>query len=207
MTHRSQSTPTVAAFDFDGTLTFSDSLLFFLFHCFGICKTLLYLFALVPAFFLYAFRLLTRQEMKERVLKKFFRGISISQIQAFGNSFAKNSLHLRLRPNALSRIQWHLDKGHQCVLVSASLSAYLHPWAKSIGFKNFLTSELALDSQGYITGVLQGKNCWGAEKARRLSALLGPREKYVLYVYGDSRGDQELLQMADYAYYRTLEPR
>ena len=45
-----------------------------------------------------------------------------------------------------------------------------------------------------------GKNCWGTEKVRRLQELVGSKEGYVLYAYGDTRGDRELLEYADHPF-------
>lgn len=196
---------TVAAFDFDGTLTYRDTLISFLLFSCGLTKTTAFLAPLIPAFIRYECGLLSRQQTKERVLQKFFEGMPGSAMQKLGQAFAKDRLNTHLRPNALGRIQWHLSKGHRCILVSASIDTYLHPWAHLHGFHDAITSELAIDEHRCITGLLEGKNCWGEEKARRLAALLGPRENYVLYAYGDSRGDQEMLKMADFAFYRSLE--
>jgi phosphoserine phosphatase len=68
-----------------------------------------------------------------------------------------------------------------------------------------LASELAIDSQNCITGKLQGKNCWGEEKVAQLNELFGSKDNYILYAYGNSRGDKELLELADYPFYRTFE--
>ncbi|MCW8829046.1 MAG: HAD-IB family hydrolase, partial [Gammaproteobacteria bacterium] len=53
-------------------------------------------------------------------------------------------------------------------------------------------------------GCYDGENCYGAEKIRRLQSLLGERAGYDLYAYGDSRGDRELLALADHAYYKRM---
>jgi phosphoserine phosphatase len=56
---------------------------------------------------------------------------------------------------------------------------------------------------------LDGANCKGPEKVRRLQAHLGPLEEVVLEAYGDSRGDRELLLAAELPHYRSFqaEPR
>lgn len=205
MTDTQQSKPIVAVFDFDGTLTYWDTLLFFVVHAFGIVKTAAGLLTLAPAFIQYVCGCLSRQQMKEKVIAKFFKGMPLADVQKLGKAFAEGPLNRHLRQQSLYRIQWHINQGHRCILVSASLNVYLHPWALSAGFQDAVTSMLAVDNHNCITGRLEGKNCWGEEKARRLNALLGPRENYILYVYGDSRGDRELLSMADYAFYRRLE--
>jgi phosphatidylglycerophosphatase C len=39
---------------------------------------------------------------------------------------------------------------------------------------------------------------------RRLETLLGPRDGYTLYAYGDSRGDKALLSAADFPFYKKF---
>jgi phosphatidylglycerophosphatase C len=52
---------------------------------------------------------------------------------------------------------------------------------------------------------LAGRNCRGAEKAVRLREYLGP-EPVTLFAYGDSRGDRELLAMAQTAVWVRRAP-
>jgi phosphoserine phosphatase len=72
-----------------------------------------------------------------------------------------------------------------------------------VGVDEVIGSRLGIVG-GVYTGELALPNCYGVEKSRRLTALLGEREAYTLYAYGDSKGDKELLAMADYSYYRTM---
>ena len=88
----------------------------------------------------------------------------------------------------------------ECVLISASIDAYLDPWSKLAGFDHVICSRLETTPAGNVTGRLVGLNCWGPEKVRRLEELFGPLKKYTLYAYGDSRGDKELLAGADYPF-------
>ncbi|WP_059360450.1 HAD family hydrolase [Parachlamydia acanthamoebae] len=196
--------PIIAAFDFDGTLTYRDSLLPFLFFTHSRLETLKKLFILLPQFAEFELGLVTRQAIKEAILTRFFEGDSIEKVAELGRAFAEQILDSKIRPKGAEKIQWHLAQGHRCVLVSANLEIYLRPWALAHGFSDIVASELELTQNKRITGQLAGKNCWGPEKTKRLEQLLGPKEGYVLYAYGDSRGDQELLELADYPFYRTF---
>ncbi|WP_233464857.1 haloacid dehalogenase-like hydrolase [Paraburkholderia madseniana] len=49
-------------------------------------------------------------------------------------------------------------------------------------------------------GRLPSPNCWGPEKVRRLQRRFGDSQPRVLYVYGDSRGDREMLALAKHAW-------
>lgn len=198
------SKPVVAAFDFDGTITYHDSLLPFLMQIDGPWKCFGKLLLELPALLGFALGKKSRQQVKERILRRFFKGKSLEEIQKEGRKYAFGSLNRHIRPKALERLQWHLAQGHRCILISASLDVYLKPWAEKVGINEILTSRFEVDSSGVVTGRLLGANCWGPEKVRRLMELIGPKEGYVLYAYGDSRGDQELLAMADYPFFRCL---
>lgn len=194
----------VAAFDFDGTMTYRDSLLPFLCYSNGTAVTSCQLTLEIPHFTGFMLGLTSRQTVKERILTRCLAGQPLEQVQNLGKAFAKEKLDKLIKPEALARLLWHLSFGHRCILISANLDVYLEPWAKNAGFDDIICSQCEVSPQGTLTGRLQGANCWGPEKLRRLNELLGPREGYTLYAYGDSRGDQELLSIADYAYYCTI---
>ncbi len=109
-----------------------------------------------------------------------------------GQAIASSSASAR-RPR---RVQEHRRRGHHLVLVSASPDLYLLPWATYAGFDAVLATELEFVDER-CTGRLATPNCWGKEKARRLQEWLSNRQPSLLYAYGDSRGDREMLAMAD----------
>jgi HAD superfamily hydrolase (TIGR01490 family) len=194
----------IAAFDFDHTMTKCDSLLPFLIEFAGIFQTILKLALLTPSFIKFFLGNLSRQEVKEKILTSFFKGLPVSILQQKGHAYAHKRLDDFVKSQALERLAWHQQQGHKCLLVSASLDFYLNPWAKSKGFDAVICSSLEVTSEQFVTGKLQGLNCWGPEKKRRLIEQFGPKESYQLYMYGDSRGDQELLDLADYPFYRIF---
>ncbi len=97
-------------------------------------------------------------------------------------------------------MDWHRGQGHELVLVSASLAAYLEPLGARLGLDAVLATGLDVGDDGRLTGHLQGSNVRGEEKLRRLRAWLGG-DPCVLWVYGDSEGDRELLVAADNPYW------
>lgn len=193
---------TIAAFDFDGTITTGDSLLVFLKYAAGSWNTFKSLFLLAPFLIGFLFKCVSRQKVKEKILSRFFAGMPINWMKELGDSFAySKELEKMIRPSARQRLAWHQKQGHRCVLISATLDIYLIPWAKQEGFHDVLSSKLEANSSGVVTGRLEGLNCWGAEKTRRLQETFGPQKgNYILYAYGDSRGDWELLAAANYPF-------
>lgn len=196
----------IAIFDFDHTLTDRDSLTPFLFYVQGFWKTILYFILLAPACMGFLLGIISRQTIKEKILTRFFGGKKWTEVQAKGRQYAEGQLDRYLKPEAMKRLRWHQSQGHRCLLISASLEFYLKPWAERHRFEEVLASQLELTSDHLVTGKLIGLNCWGEEKKRRLLEYLGEKkEKTLLYVYGDSRGDQEMLSLADFPFYRKFE--
>jgi phosphatidylglycerophosphatase C len=196
--------PVVAAFDFDGTLTRRETLLPFLLHTLGAAAVARRALVLCPTLAAYGLGLIRNDVAKERVFVRCLAGMSIDELQQAGERFAAYVLPGLLRHEAMRRLDWHKRRGHRCVVISASLELYVRPWAIEAGFNDVIATRLEKQEDGRITGKLSGANCFGIEKVRRLEALLGVREDYILYAYGDSRGDRELLSWADYPYYRQI---
>ena len=196
--------PVVAAFDFDGTLTRHDTLFPFLLQVAGPANLLNKITYLSPVLAGYALGLIRNDIAKIKVLRRFLANMEMTTLQQHARLFAEQKLPTLLRPEAMQRLEWHKQQGHRCVLVSASLELYLRPWAAKAGFDDVLGSRLEEINGGRTSGKLLGENCFGPEKMRRLETLLGSRDGYTLYAYGDSRGDKELLSAADYPFYRSF---
>jgi HAD superfamily phosphoserine phosphatase-like hydrolase len=113
----------------------------------------------------------------------------------------------RLRPAALSRIEWHRARGHVLVLASASVDLYVEPLARALGFDHVACTRPAVVAGPCgerFDGTLDGEDCTGAAKVRHIERLLGPLSMVELHAYGDSRGDRELLAAARHAHWRPF---
>jgi len=197
------ASPTIAVFDFDGTLTYRDSLFPFIRMAVGFPRFLWGLALLSPVLFAYAARLVKNSDTKQAVIRHFFAGVDIESFQKLGSTFALEKLPGMLRPEAVQRLRWHRQHGHQVIVVSASLEAYLGPWAETTQCDHVIGTRLQVED-GRITGCLSGKNCYGPEKVARLEGLLGKLDAYFVYAYGDSKGDRELLAVADQGFFRRF---
>jgi phosphatidylglycerophosphatase C len=179
-------TRTVAAFDFDGTLTRRDSLLPFVASVVGWTRVAR---AFVPA----APQMRTdRDRAKEKFLAGAIGGMSHDALRAAGASFAH---HVVVTPEMQSRLAWHRREGHEVVIVSASLDLYLCDVGQRIGADHVLCSSLEVDEHKRVTGRLIGGNCRGPEKAKRLLEYIGDADA-IAWAYGDTAGDRELLALA-----------
>lgn len=97
----------------------------------------------------------------------------------------------------LEQVAWHRAEGHELVIVSASLRTYLDPFAAAHGFDHVIAVELEADDEGVLTGQLARPNVRGPQKAVRLTEWMGDDPAELLWAYGNSSGDAELLAMAD----------
>lgn len=158
------------------------------------------LLLLSPIFLLNRLGMLPSQKAKEILLSKFFRGLTKTEFEMKGDEFARKILPGLVRRQAEEEIDRHLASGRKVIVVTASLSAWCRAWCREKGL-DLIASEYELED-GRVSGKIQGKNCKGEEKARRI------REKYPLdgagdiYAYGDSKGDREMLNIADVKYYK-----
>lgn len=198
------SIKTVAAFDFDKTMTYRDTLLPFLFHLVPFRHKILNAIKLIPTVVRYKTGYLENHHAKEKLLTAFLRNRSFQKLSEQAEMFSYISLSHFLRPEALKRLHWHQGKNHHCILVSAGLELYLKPWADTMGLE--VSATRLQVHNGRVNGKIDGKNCYGPEKVKRLLDRFGPKESFKLYAYGDSEGDRELLALADYPFYRTMPP-
>lgn len=193
MSSSAEARPIVVAFDVDGTLTTRDCVVPFLRR---LCGTAPLVIAVVrrPVAALRAALARDRDAFKAMAISA-LRGRSASEVDALGRRFAEAELPGWLRADTLARLGWHRAAGHRIVLVSASLRPYLGPLGERLEVDAVLCTELEVDEFGLLTGRLDGPNCRGSEKVRRLEHWLAG-EQVELWAYGDSHGDRELLAAA-----------
>jgi phosphatidylglycerophosphatase C len=193
----------LALFDFDGTLTFKDSFLELIKFQKGKKSFFRGLLFLSPVLFLYKLKLIPNWKAKEIVIEYFFKGDSLRDFQAKCDQFANAIIPAMLRPLALQKIKEHKDRGDRVIVVTASAENWLKCWTDTVGVE-LLGTRLEI-SNGKLTGKIAGNNCYGPEKLRRVLEQLNPKEYSQIYVYGDSKGDGEILGIATEKFYRRLQ--
>lgn len=193
----------LALFDFDGTITRHDTFIDFLIVTSGRFRVGWMFLWLSPWVLLYVLKLIRNDDLKQRVLTAFFRGSPIDRVRKAGEKYAKDFIPLRVKQSAMDRLQWHRLEGHRVILVSASLDVWLEPWCRSQSIE-LISSRLEI-LDGCITGRLDGANCYGPEKVLRLRQHLNLADYDQIYAYGDSRGDREMLAIANHPHYRVFD--
>ncbi|MGF6970733.1 phosphatidylglycerophosphatase C [Paraburkholderia sp. WC7.3g] len=191
----------VAAFDFDGTITTSDSLRDFIRYAVGTGRLAAGAVRAAPWLAGLLLGVCDRGDAKARFLAATVGGHDGVRAGGAAQDYAAQRLPALIRPEMVARAQEHERRSHRLVLVSASPSLYLTVWAARAGFDAVLATELEF-RDGRFAGRLASPNCWGPEKVRRLQQWFGSDQPPVLYACGDSRGDREMLALADHAWLR-----
>jgi len=191
------SNDVIAAFDVDGTLTSSDAMVPFLERLAGRGRLIAGILR-QPLRVADAAMRRDRDRFKAVAVRAAYAGRTCAAVESCGRDHAVVIETTMLRDDTLARLRWHQAQGHHVVLVSASLGAYLHPLATSLGIDGVLCTEAVVGVDDRYTGALIGVNCRGPEKARRLHEWMAANGlgQATLWAYGDSTGDRELLLAA-----------
>lgn len=213
----------IFVFDFDGTLTYADTLLAFIRFACGPVRMLLGFALYAPLLVLMKLKLYPNYKAKQKVFAHFFRGMTLARFDALCTAFAQQGEHL-LRPAARNFINTVRSEAYAMAIVSASIDNWVRPFAEmylqsdnaqdnrqsnSQDNKSSLPiivlgTKVEVDAAGCLTGRFATPNCYGPEKVRRIEAVWPHREQYDVSAFGDSRGDKEMLAYADQGYFKPF---
>lgn len=192
----------IAFFDFDGTITYKDSLIHFLVFCFGWFKVISGFIFISPYVILYKLKVISNERAKEKLLAYFFKELKKEDVKQFAIQYTEKCLPKILREKAIEKIEWHKSENHEIYLVSASLEDWLRPWCENMQI-SCLGTQLEVIN-GVYSGKFQSKNCYGPEKVNRIKQELNLSDYNFIYAYGDSRGDSEMLKIANEGHFKPF---
>lgn len=191
------------AFDFDGTITTTDTLKIFFRYNAGNLRWALTILKLMPVFIGYVLKILPRDTVKASLVRSFLTGADAAKFQAKADKFAKDVIPGLIRPNALKVLTKKSNGPDTVYIVSASLSAYIIPWARSHGINNVIATDVEIKN-GHLTGLLDGANCWGPGKIIKIDAEMGNQPYILKEAYGDTRGDREMLHASEEFFFKPF---
>lgn len=203
--HEPVEGPVLVAFDFDGTLTIKDSFTAFLQWRAGPLRYAFGLMRLLPAAIAYLINR-DRAIIKAAAVREFLRGVPRTRLEEDARAFAAYMAPKLFRDDALAAWRRWRAKGARPVIVTASPSLLVAPFARGLGADTLIGTELVFDEQDRVAGDLHGENCRGAEKVRRLRQVFGA-DVHLAAAYGDTEGDREMLELADERGYRVFKGR
>ena len=196
----------IYCFDFDGTLTTSDTLLEFIKYAKGKGRFLMAFLMYSPLLILMKLHLYPNWKAKQQIFAHLFAGMRIEKFDALCRGFAEESQHL-LRPKGITLMHEALVAGAQVFIVSASIDNWVRPFFDIRNLKGVqvLGTQIEVED-GKLTGRFKSNNCYGKEKVHRIAEALKSfeRSEYEIEAFGDSRGDKEMLAFADKGHFKPF---
>ena len=214
----------IYCFDFDGTLTTSDTLLEFIKYAKGTSRFLMVFLMYSPLLVLMKLHLFPNWKAKQLIFAHLFAGMRIEKFDALCRGFAEESQHL-LRPKGITLVHEALVAGAKVFIVSASIDNWVRPFFEIRNLKGVQVLGTQIEVvDGKVTGRFKTNNCYGEEKVRRIcealttttgtsipttnaygtTSLSFDRSQYDIEAFGDSRGDKEMLAFADQGHYKPF---
>jgi HAD superfamily hydrolase (TIGR01490 family) len=193
----------LALFDFDGTITRGDTFSPFVRFAVRRARKVVGGALLIPVVAGYRLNVVPASRARPIVARVAFQGEHAESVRELGRKYASDVIPAVIRRRAMDRIQWHQRQGDLVVVVSASLDAYLRPWCATVGVQ-LICTELE-ERGGRLTGRYCHGDCSGAEKLRRILERYDPGRYPLIYAYGDTSEDRDMLELAHRKYYRWKE--
>lgn len=186
-------------FDFDGTLTYKDTM--FLFLKFYNPSKFYFQFAKhTPLFILLKLGLLDAENVKKSFISGVLKGEKKEKLEKKAQKFADENYPEIFRENALEFIG-NIDRENtKSLIISASLDIWAKPFAEKLKIK--LLSTEAEFTNGVFTGNFATKNCNGNEKVNRIKKEIEGRKFDKIIAFGDTSGDKPMLDFAHESHFK-----
>ncbi|CAH0212893.1 HAD family hydrolase [Chryseobacterium sp. Bi04] len=186
-------------FDFDGTLTYKDTMFMYL-KFYDSTKYRIQFLKHVPLFILLKLKLAETEKVKKSFIGSILKGQTQEKIEMKSKQFFEHHYPQIVRENALDFIK-NIDRNNiQSLLVTASLDIWVKPFAEEL--KMQLVSTRAEFKNGVFTGNFIGKNCNGKEKLVRIKEEINNSRYDKIIAFGDTSGDRPMLKWANEGHYQ-----
>lgn len=187
----------IAVFDFDGTLFSQDTSVAFCLYIYRrFPLRLLFMPIQIFAIILYWCTAINKKKFKELFLI-FLWQIDENKLKAYLSDFWKEHFPERFHQSLLSRLDDLIQNNIIVLCVSASPDLLLLPIASYLNIKHVIATRIKKRRSVYI---IEGKNCRGNEKIKRLHNQFPPSEFELVEAYSDNPDDLQLLQLAKSGY-------
>lgn len=197
----------IAIYDMDKTITRRPTWTSFAIH--SAARMAPWRLALLPLVGLAAAGYLTgavdRARLKEIVQRLMIgRAISPAALAPAIAQFADRTFNHGCRGGALTQIAADRAAGYRLVVATASFDYYARAIADAIGFDDVIATRSLHDGDGRLRARIDGENCYGEAKLRRIEAWLAgegvARDAATIRFYSDHVSDGVVLDWADEAF-------
>ncbi|MEJ2898558.1 HAD-IB family phosphatase [Acinetobacter sp. NS-4] len=193
----SKKNKNLALFDFDGTLCTKDSFTGFIFYALSkrhIVKQGIKILPWIQAYYLNAY---PAHAMRSKLFRAMFSNANAPKLQQSAQEYAA-SLMNQLNHLLLKQLKQHQALGDDVVLVSASVDVYLKHVCTLLNIDLICTQTEQVNE--VYTGQYTTPDCSSEQKRQRILEKYHLDDYAVIYAYGNSREDDEMLAMANHTF-------
>ena len=141
----------------------------------------------------------SRDSVKTRTIALLLAGRQRQELEALAQTFAEEEVKNGLRQKAHAIIDKHTAEGDRLIMATAAADLIAEPIAKALGFNGVISTRLKWSEDDKLLPELDGKNCYGEEKLRRIEAYCRTNDcPRPFTAYSDHVSDMPMLNWADH---------
>lgn len=194
-----------AIYDLDRTILRTPTFTLFLFWAAatnGVWRLLLTPFWLLLALG-HALHLYDRSRFKPAAISLLLgRSISAAHMQRLAQRFSAWRIPANVAPGAQTAMDQDRRDGYRLIMATAAPEFYAEALGRALGFEAVIASRHQRGTNGEWLAAMDGANCYGAEKGRRVATWLSendPQGARHIRAYSDHPSDAALFALADEA--------
>lgn len=126
-----------------------------------------------------------------------------NQLELILSDFFSEYFSKLLNPKALDRIQWHKENGHEIWVISASYDFLLKKWSFENKIRLITNRTVLKESRRYLIG----EDVNYEAKLNYLKDKININDYSDIYAYGDSEGDEAILRIANFKFYKPFRDK
>lgn len=193
----------LAIFDIDYTITKKETLMeLFKYVIKNDMRNICFLPRAIYCGVMYSLRIYDERQVKEKFLK-FIDGIKEEELAVLVKKFYDEKLKDILYEDALTMMKKLKSEGFDIYLISASPEFYINEFYKIKEVDKIIGTKFSF-KDGIFIRKMEGKNCKGEEKVRRLMEVIENEQIDVdfkeSYMFSDSLSDKPLLDLVGKPY-------
>ncbi|WP_347456804.1 HAD family hydrolase [Acinetobacter thermotolerans] len=194
---QNQKSQALALFDFDGTLYPHDSFTGFIFDVLKKRHIIKRGLKVLPWIMAYYLKVYPAHKMRPKLYCAMFNGCELKMIQPLAQHYTDKLLK-ELEPSLLKQLQQHQQLGHKIILVSATIDLYLEMIAQALNVE-LICSKVEIKNRK-LTGKYLTPDCSCMQKKLKILEVVNLADYEVIYAYGNSEEDLEILSLAQHHY-------
>lgn len=153
----------------------------------------------------YLLKLTNRAGLKQLTQRLMLgRALAPDAMRDVAEAFAEHEVAHGVLHGARERIAHDRAQGYRLVLATASHGYYAAAIARRLGIEDVIATDAQRDGQGRILSLIEGDNCYGAVKLRRIERWMQSqgiaRADAHVRAYSDHVSDAPMLEWADEAF-------